>query len=395
MDFAETAVQTELRALARKFARNELAPLVEQDERDERFRPELIRAMGALGLCGIPIPEEHGGSGLGYQDYIVAIEELAAVNLGYAISVSVTGLTQVILGLFGTEEQKKRLIPPLADGRAIGAFSLSEPFSGSDAAALRTTARKEGDSYVLKGTKQWVSQGNWADTLIVMARTGGPGATGISSFILEKGMKGLGTGKRERKMGVHTSHTMELVLDDVRVPASNLVGREGDGFRIAMTALDGGRITMGACALGIARAALEVAISHAGQREQFGKPIIEFQGVSFMLADMAVQLDAARLLVQRAAWLKDNGLPFTTEAAIAKLHATDTAMKVTTDAVQVLGGSGYTQDFPVERYMREAKVLQIVEGANQIQRLVISKALAAGTTPRPGAIPPQRRRSQE
>jgi acyl-CoA dehydrogenase len=375
MHFEETPVQKELRDLTRKFAQKELIPLIEEDERAERFRPELIKKLGELGLTGIPVPEEFDGAGLGYQEYAVAIEELAKGSGGYSISVAVTGLPQVILNLFGNAEQKKKFIPPLARGEAIGAFSLSEAFSGSDAGALRTTAVKQGDNYILNGTKLWCTQGDIAQTTIVMARTGGPGPKGVSAFILEKGMPGFGYGKRERKMGCHISHTMELVLNNVTVPASHLIGREGDGFKVAMTALDSGRITIAAAAVGLAHAALDVAISHARTREQFGKPIAEFQGISFMLADMRVQLDASRLLVQRAAWLKDNGQPFSTEAAMAKLFATDMAMKVTTDAVQVLGGSGYTQEFPVERYMREAKVMQIVEGTNQVQRMIIGRGL--------------------
>ena len=375
MDFQETALHTELRALARRFAQKELHPIIEEDEKAERFRPEMILKMGELGLTGIPVPEEFGGAGMGYQEYAIVMEEMAAVNTGYAISLAVTGLPQVILNLFGNPAQKQKYIPPLASGKAIGAFSLSEAGAGSNAGSLRTSARREGNHYVISGTKLWCTQGDVAETIILMARTGGPGAKGVSSFILEKGTPGFKLGKREKKMGCHTSHTMELLFENCKVPVENLIGNEGDGYKVAMTALDSGRITIGAGAVGIARAALEAAISHARQREQFGKPIAEFQGVSFMLADMATELDAARLLVQRAAWLKDNGKPFSTEAAMAKLFATDTAMKVTTDAVQVLGGSGYTQDFPVERYMREAKVMQIVEGTNQIQRMIIGKAL--------------------
>lgn len=375
MNFENTAIQTELRTLARKFAQKDLLPLIEKDEEQERFRPEIIQALGELGLTGIPVPEEFGGAGLGYLDYIAALEELAGVSSSYAISVAVTGLTQIILNLFGNPAQKKKYIPALASGKAIGAFSLSEPSSGSDAGSLRTTAKKDGDHYIINGTKLWTTQGDVADTIILMARTGGPGPKGISSFIIEKGMKGFTTGKREKKMGCHISHTMELIFNDCRVPVENLIGEEGIGFKVAMTALDSGRITIASGAVGIARAALEVATKHAQMREQFGKPIAEFQGVLFMLADMATQLDAAKLLVQRAAWLKDNGKPYSTQAAMAKLFATDMAMNVTTDAVQILGGSGYTQDFPVERYMREAKVLQIVEGTNQVQRLVIGRSL--------------------
>lgn len=375
MSFEDSPIQNQLRELTRRFATTELAPHIEEDERTERFRTEMIRKLGELGLAGIPLPEAYSGAGLGYQEYTVAIEELAAVGTSYAISVSVTGLTQVILNLFGNEEQKRKYIPPLATGKAIGAFSLTEASSGSDAGSLRTTARRDGDHYILNGTKLYTTQGDLADTIILMARTGGPGPKGVSAFIIEKGMPGLGFGKRERKMGWHASHTMELVLENLKIPATHRVGEEGDGFKVAMTALDSGRITIGASAVGIARAALELAVGHARQREQFGKPIAQFQGVSFMLADMKVQLDAARLLVQRAAWLKDQGRPFSTEAAVAKLFATDMAMKVTTDAVQVLGGAGYTQDFPAERYMREAKAMQIVEGTNQIQRMIIGRSL--------------------
>jgi len=371
----ETETQSHLRDLARKFATKEMLPHIEQDERDERFRPEWIRALGELGLTGIPVVEEHGGAGLGYQENADALEEVARVSAGYAISLAVTGLPQVILSKFGSQKQKEKWIRPLAEGRAIGAFSLSEAGSGSDAASLRTTACRDGEFYVLQGTKHWVTQGDFADVILVMARTGGAGPKGISTFILEKGTPGFQLGKREKKMGCHVSHTMELVLDNVRLPAENLVGAEGEGFKVAMTALDSGRITIAAAALGISRAAMDVAIHHAQQRVQFGKPIGEFQGVSFLLADMATQWEAARLLVHHAAQLHDQGLPFTQEAAMAKLFATDMAMRVTTDAVQVLGGSGYTQDFPVERYMREAKVLQIVEGTNQIQRLIIGKNL--------------------
>ncbi len=373
MNFEATPMQQELRELTRKFARKTIAATVEQDEHDGTFRPEYIRELGSLGLTGIPVPEAYGGAGLGYQHYIVTIEELARVSAAYAISVAVTGLPQVILSSFGSEEQKQKYIPKLAAGEGVGAFSLSEASSGSDAASLRTTARRDGDHYVVNGTKLWTTQADSSDVILLMARTGGPGPKGISTFILEKGTPGLSMGKREKKMGMHISHTMELVLNDVRVPAANLVGNEGDGFTIAMSALDSGRITIAAVGLGVASAALEVAANHSRERQQFGKPIGEQQGIQFMLADMAVKLDAARLLVQRAAWLKDNDQPFSTAAAKAKLYATDMAMSVTTDAVQLLGGSGYTQDFPVERYMREAKVLQIVEGTNQIQRMVIGR----------------------
>ena len=371
----ESEIASDLRDLARKFVTTELAPFIEKDEESETFRPELIQKMGALGLTGIPVAEEFGGAGLGYSEYIAAVEEIAAVNLGYAISVAVTGLPQTILSTFGNAEQKKKYIPVLASGQGIGAFSLSEASSGSNAGSLLTTAIKDGDSYVINGTKLWTTQADSAQIIMLMARTGGPGTKGISTFILESGMPGFSLGKREKKMGCSTSHTMEVILENVRVPATQRVGKEGGGYAVAMAALDSGRITIGACALGIARSAIEIATRHAHTREQFGKKIGDFQGVSFLLADMATQLQAARGLIQCAARLKDEGLPFSTEAAMAKLFATDMAMQVTTDAVQILGGSGYTREFPVERYMREAKMLQIVEGTNQIQRHIIGRDL--------------------
>lgn len=374
MDFQPTAVQKELRELTRKYVKNNIWPIVEKDEETGTFRPEIIAGLGELGLSGIPVEEKYGGAGLGYQDYIVAIEEIARASAAYAISVAVTGLPQVILCEAGSEEQKSKYVPPLAAGKAIGSFSLSEAGAGSDAGSLTTTARREGDHYILNGTKLWTTQADSASTILLMARTGGPGAKGISTFILEKGMPGLSMGKREKKMGMHISHTMEVLLQNVKVTVGNRVGAEGDGFTVAMNALYAGRITIAAVALGVASTALEIAANHSRERSQFGKPIGEHQGVQFMLADMATQLESSRLLVQRAAWLKDNGLPFATEASMAKLAATDMAMQVTTDAVQLLGGSGYTQDFPAERLMREAKVLQIVEGTNQIQRMIIGRA---------------------
>ncbi len=370
----------EIRLLTRKFAETELKPLIEHDEESETFRPELIKKLGALGLTGIPVEEEFGGSGLGYQEYVGVIEELSRVWATYAISVSVTGLAQMIIQSGGTTEQKKKYLPAMCDGSAIGAFALSEAGSGSDAGSLRTTAKKEGEHYVLNGTKLWITQGDVAQTMVLMARTGEPGTKGVSTFILEKGMPGLKMGKREKKMGLSSSHTMEIVLENVKVPAANLIGKEGEGFKVAMNALNGGRITIAAAAMGLSKGALEVATAHAKEREQFGKSIGEFQGVGFMLADMAAQIAAGDLLVQKAARLRDEGKDFSFDASIAKMFCTDTAMRVTTDAVQILGGSGYTREFPVERFMREAKVMQIFEGTNQIQRLIISKELLKGRT---------------
>lgn len=373
-----TDAARDIREVARKFVRTRLAPLIGDDEDAARFRPEIIREMGELGLTGLAVPETLGGLGLGYTEFLAALEEIAAVSTAYAVSVAVTGLPQQILCAAGTDDQKKKWVPPLARGEAIGAFSLSEAGAGSDAASLRTTAKKVGSDYVLNGTKLWTTQGNLADVTVVMARTGGPGPKGISAFVVEKGTKGFSTGKIEKKMGMNASPTVELIFQDAKIPARNLIGAEGDGFKVALGALNGGRITIAATATGLASEALALATRHAQERSQFGQKIGDFQGVGFILADMATKLEAARGLVNQAAWLKDRGLPYETQASMAKVFATDAAMAITTDAVQVLGGSGYTKDFPAERLMREAKVLQIVEGTNQIQRLIIARALSKG-----------------
>lgn len=372
---SETEIQTEIRNLAKKFAEKELLPVVAQDEETGTFRPELIQKLGNLGLAGIATSEKYGGAGLGYQEYAIALEEIGSVSASYAISIAVSGLPQIILSQFGTEEQKQKYIPRLSSGEAIGSFSLSEVGSGSDAGQLKATAQKKGDHYLLNGSKFWTTQGDSAEVLVVFARTSDDGSRGISAFILEKDTPGFTLGKKEKKMGLEISHTMELLLKDVKISKSNLIGKEGDGFKIAMTALNSGRITIGATANGISRAALEVAARYANERHQFGKPIGENQGVSFLLADMATHLEAARLLVWKAASLKDQNKPHISEAAMAKLYATDTCMHITTDAVQILGGAGYTREFPLERFMREAKVMQIVEGTNQIQRMVIGRQL--------------------
>jgi alkylation response protein AidB-like acyl-CoA dehydrogenase len=369
------SIGNSIRDTTRKFVRTRLQPLVEDDEQKGVFRREIIQGLGELGLTGIAVPEALGGMGLGYKEFAIALEEIASVNTGYAVSVAVTGLPQQILCAFGNDAQKKRFVPKLASGEWVGGFSLSEAGSGSDAGALKTTAKKSGSHWVLNGTKLWTTQGNVADVIVVMARTGGPGPKGISAFLLEKGTPGFTCGKIEKKIGMNTSPTVELILNDVKIPAENLVGAEGDGFKIAMRALNSGRITIAATACGVMQEALDVAVNHAKVRTQFGKAIAEFQGVGFLLADMKVKLEASRRLVEHAAGLRDAGAPYEEAAAIAKVFATDSAMQVTTDAVQVLGGAGTTREFPVERLMREAKILQIVEGTNQIQRLVISRGL--------------------
>lgn len=378
MNFVLTDEQKQIQEMAAKASKQLLGPIVEKDEEEGRFRPEVISEFGKLGLTGIPTPADYEGAGLGYLEYAMVLEEVAAYSSAYAVSIAVSGLPQVILNKFGTEEQKRKYIPPLARGEHIGAFSLTESHSGSDAAALKTKAAKKGGEYILNGTKLYTTQGNAAATTIVFARTGDESPKGISAFIVEKGTPGFRTGKLEHKMGINISPTCEMILEDVKVPAANLVGKEGDGFKIAMTALDSGRITIGASAVGLSRSALEYCTNYARERKQFNQPIIDFQGIQFMLADMYASLEASRLLVLKAAGLRDAGLPFTREASAAKLFSTDAAMRITTDAVQILGGNGYIKEYPVERYMREAKVLQIVEGTNQIQRMVIGRSLKTG-----------------
>ncbi len=373
--FEPSAEQQTLIEAAATAARSVLGATLKEDDEAERFRKSAIAELGENGLCGVQTPEAFGGLGLGYLDYAMVLEQIARVSASYGVSVAVTGLPQVILLNFGDAAQQAAWMPGLASGQLLGAFALSEPGSGSDAAALLTTARREGDTYVLNGTKFWITHGGYADIYVVMARTGGPGPKGISAFLVPGDAPGLRFGKKEEKMGLRASPTVELILEDVVVPVSARLGQEGDGFRVAMSALDSGRITIGAIAVGLAQAALDVAADYAIQRKQFNTPIIDFQGVGFMLADMASRIESARLLVHKAAWLRDNGRPYSHIAAMAKCAATDTAMAVTTDAVQVLGGYGYTREYPVERYMRDAKVMQIVEGTNQVQRVVIARHL--------------------
>jgi alkylation response protein AidB-like acyl-CoA dehydrogenase len=350
-------------------------PHLEEHERNHEFPTDLFRELGKAGLLGLPYPAEYGGGDQPYAVYLQVVEELAAVWLTVALSVSVQTLSAFPVAAFGTEQQKADWLPKLLGGEAIGAYSLSEPGSGSDAAGLTTRAVREGDEYVVNGTKAWVTHGGIADVYNLMVRTGPDGPRGISTLLAPADTPGLRPQPPEHKMAMTASPTAQLVLDDARVPVANRIGEEGIGFRIALAALDGGRLGIAACATGLAQGAFDAAISYAKERRQFGRAIAEFQGVGFLLADMAAGIEAARALYLAAARRRDAGKPFGPQAAMAKLIATDTAMRVTTDAVQVLGGYGYTTDFPVERYMREAKVLQIVEGTNQIQRLVIARAL--------------------
>ncbi|GAA3452612.1 acyl-CoA dehydrogenase family protein [Dactylosporangium matsuzakiense] len=365
--------------LVREIADGELAPRVDEYEAGSRFPRELFTLLGKAGLLGLPYPESLGGAGVTYELYLQVLEELAARWLAVAEGVSVHTLACYPLAAFGSDAQRARLLPDMLGGELLGAYCLSEAHSGSDAAALRTRASREAHGYVVTGGKSWITHAGQADFYNVFVRTGGPEtqgrAAGISCLLIDAATEGVASGTPEKTMGLRSSTVAQLTFDGAVVPADRLIGEEGRGFSIALSALDGGRLGIAACAVGLAQAALDYAVAYAREREQFGKPIAEFQGVGFMLADMATQIAAARALYLSVARLRDAGLPHTAEAAKAKLFCTDTAMRVTTDAVQVLGGAGYVSDHPVERYMREAKVLQIFEGTNQIQRVVISRSL--------------------
>ena len=375
-----TEEQQMMRQMVREFAANEIAPFVERMERGE-FPRLILEKMAELGLMGITVPEQYGGAGMDFTSYIIAIHEISKVSatVGVILSVHTSVGTNPIL-YFGTEEQKRKYVPKLARGEYLGAFCLTEPGSGSDAASLKTTAIRDGDHYVLNGSKVFITNGGEADTYIVFARTNleEKGSKGVSAFIVEKNTPGFVIGKDEKKMGLHGSRTVQLSFEDMRVPAENLLGQEGDGFKIAMANLDSGRIGIAAQSLGIAEAALEHATNYAKERIQFGKPIVEQQGIAFKLADMATNVEAAKLLVYRAAFLRANGMPCGKEASMAKLFASKTAMENAIEAVQIFGGNGYTEEYPVERLFRDAKVCEIYEGTSEIQRLVISKHVLRG-----------------
>jgi acyl-CoA dehydrogenase len=377
MDFRFSEEHEMIRKMVRDFAQNEIAPFVEKMEQGE-FPREILKKMAELGLMGITIPEKYGGSEMDFISYIIAIHEISKVSatVGVILSVHTSVGTNPIL-YFGTEEQKQKYVPKLASGEYLGAFCLTEPGSGSDAASLKTRAVKQGDHYILNGSKVFITNGGEADTYIVFARTNPDetGSKGISAFIVEKDTQGFIIGKDEHKMGLHGSRTVQLTFEDAKVPAENLLGEEGKGFKIAMANLDVGRIGIAAQSLGIAEAALEHAVQYAKERQQFGKPIAAQQGIGFKLADMATSVEAAKLLTYRAAFLRANNLPCGKEASMAKLFASRTAMEVAIEAVQVFGGYGYTKDYPVERFFRDAKVCEIYEGTSEIQRFVISKHL--------------------
>ncbi|MEV0946486.1 acyl-CoA dehydrogenase family protein [Rhodococcus sp. NPDC049939] len=362
--------------LTRDVAEKILTPIVDEHEKSETYPAGVFATLGEAGLLSLPYPEEWGGGGQPYEVYLQVLEELAARWAAVAVAVSVHSLACHPLMVFGTDEQKQRWLPDMLGGNTIGAYSLSEPQAGSDAAALACRATPTDGGYVVNGTKAWITHGGIADFYNLFARTG-EGSRGISCFLVPKETKGLTFGKPEEKMGLHAVPTTSAHYDDAFVPAERRIGAEGQGLQIAFSALDSGRLGIAAVAVGLAQAALDEAVAYARERAAFGKRIIDHQGLGFLLADMAAAVDSARATYLDAARRRDAGLPYSRNASVAKLVATDAAMKVTTDAVQVLGGYGYTRDFRVERYMREAKITQIFEGTNQIQRLVISRALAA------------------
>ncbi|MFE1206583.1 acyl-CoA dehydrogenase [Streptomyces sp. NPDC058762] len=366
----------DLISLVRDIAQREIVPSAAEEEGAGRFPREVFTLLSDAGLLGLPYDAEFGGGEQPYEVYLQVLEELAAARLTVGLGVSVHTLASYALATYGTKEQQTEHLPAMLGGGLLGAYCLSEPASGSDAASLRTKAVRDGDDWVITGTKAWITHGGIADFCTVMARTGEDGPRGITAFLVPGDAEGLSAAVPEKKMGLKGSPTAQVHLDGVRVPDARRIGEEGQGFAIALSALESGRLGIAACAIGVAQAALDEAVSYAAERRQFGKPIADFQGLRFMLADMATQIEAGRALYLTAARLRDAGLPFAKQAAMAKLHCTDTAMRVTTDAVQILGGYGYTADFPAERYMREAKVLQIVEGTNQIQRMVIARHLA-------------------
>ncbi|NTV63709.1 MAG: acyl-CoA dehydrogenase [Oscillochloris sp.] len=377
MEFQLNDDQQMLRDMVRQFVEKEAKPTVAERDEGAIWPATLVQKMGELGLLGVAVREEYGGSGLDYISYAIVIEELSRVDASLGVIASVNN-SLVCYGIekFGTEEQKRELLTPLASGRTLGAFSLSEPGAGSDAAAQKTIAVRDGDSYVINGVKNWVTNGDSADTIILMAMTEpSKGVKGISAFLIDTHEPGCRIVKVENKLGIRSAHSCQMAYDDFRVPAWRRLGEEGQGFKIAMTILNAGRIGIAAQALGIAQGAYEEALNYTKVREQFGKPIHEFQAVGFTLADMATRIKAARLLTYDAAWRKDQGLDYAKDAAMAKVFASETAMWTATKALQLHGSNGYSKEYPVERYFRDAKITEIYEGTSEIQRLVISREI--------------------
>ncbi|MGA3035505.1 MAG: acyl-CoA dehydrogenase [Acidobacteriaceae bacterium] len=375
--FVLTEEQEHLQREIRAFAAREIAPFVMAWDEASEFPLDVVKKLAGMGLLGVIIPPAYGGAGLGYLDYVLAIEELSAVDGSIGLTVAAhnsLGTNHIFLA--GTEEQKKKYLPPLASGNWLGAWAITEPGSGSDASNARTTAVRRGSKWVLNGTKNFITNGRYADAIVVIAVTDkSKGTHGLSAFIVEKGSKGFRPGKKENKLGLRASDTSELIFEDCEIPEENLLGAEGEGFIDAMRVLDGGRISIAALALGIARGALDAALKYVKERRQFGKAIAEFQGIQWKLADMATELDAARLLTQRAAVLKDAGRKVTRESSMAKLFASEVAVRICDDAVQLFGGYGFIKDYPAEKFYRDVKLCTIGEGTSEIQRMVIAREI--------------------
>ncbi|MDW7650416.1 MAG: acyl-CoA dehydrogenase [Bacillota bacterium] len=374
MNFQLSGEHEMIRKMVRDFAEKEVAPTAAERDEKEEFSREIFDKMGGLGLTGIPWEEKYGGAGADFLAYVIAVEELSRVcgSTGVTLSAHIS-LCSWPIWKYGNEEQKQKYLRRLAEGSALGGYGLTEPSAGTDAAGLRTNAKLDGDHYILNGTKIFITNGD-GDIFVVFAITDkSKGAKGISAFIVEKEFEGFRVGGHEKKLGIRASSTCELVFEDCKVPKENLLGKEGDGFKIAMSTLDGGRNGIAAQALGIAQGAFEAALAYSKGREQFGQPIFNFQAISFMLADMATKIEASRLLTYQAAWLEQEGQPYGKASAMAKLYASDASMEITTNAVQIFGGYGYSREYPVERMMRDAKITQIYEGTNEVQRLVISR----------------------
>ncbi len=382
MDFTPNETQSMVQATARDFATRVIQPAAAAIDREERIPPEILKGLAELGLMAVNVPEELGGAGAGPVAYALAMQEVARACASTAVTMAVTNMVGEVIATFGTEEQKKKYNPRLASGEYLaGSFALSEPEAGSDPGSMRTTARKEGSYWVIDGQKQWITSGAFAGVMVVWARTGDreklPGTRGISCFLVEAGTPGLKVGKAEQKMGLRGSNTVSLTFENCRVPESALLGDLNGGFKIAMMALDGGRIGISCQAIGIARAALEESIAYAKDRKQFDKPIAEFQATQWKLADSQVELDAAHLLAMRAAWLKEQKRPFSREASMAKLFATEAANRICNRAVQIHGGYGYIREFPAERHLRDVRVTTIYEGTSEVQRIVIARNVLA------------------
>ncbi len=375
MDLTASPSQQSIREVARRFAQERIAPQARAHDREERIRPELLKEMASLGLMGINIAPELGGAGAGAVAYALAMMEISAACASTSVVMAVTNMCAELISVFGTEAQKSKYVERLVSGEALaGAFALSEPHCGSDAAALKTRAEKTGDRWILNGSKQWITSGAYAGVMVVWARTSA-GARGISAFVVEGRTPGLHVGKPEDKMGLRGSNTVALTFEDCAIPAENILGAEGDGFKLAMVALDGGRIGIASQACGVTRAALEASVSYARDRRAFDQRIADFQAIQWFLANIATELNAAELLTLRAAWLKETGASFTREASIAKLFASEMAFRACDKAVQIHGGYGYIDEFPVERYLRDSRVQTLYEGTSEIQRLVIAREL--------------------